>query len=538
MTIDLCCDDWLEIILHDRIQDPLFGSVVNHLEQCSRCQQRLDELAADASVWNDAQRYLSDPAVGPHPELLVSRTLVDAQLDTVPGDVPADVQAFLEAPQHPEMLGRLGPYEIECEIGRGGMGIVLKGFDTELNRPVAIKLLAPHLASSGTARQRFIREARAAAAVVHENVVAIHGIQTDGQLPSIVMPYIGGPSLQQFIDSNGPLEPSDVVRVGIQIAAGLAAAHDQGLVHRDIKPANIILENGINRVQITDFGLARAAHDVDITRTGIIAGTPAFMSPEQSLSEPIDHRSDLFSLGSVLYYAASGRLPFRASTPIGVLQQVCNGTHDRPSDVEPRIPQQLESVIDKLLAKSPDDRFTDANELRVWLTMYLAHLQQPGSTVAPRRLTTPSSRRRKTRLLKRAGLIAVASVLGLSTVLWWRPESDVPVIRSPTFGRMKRQPTSRDLVKAVASTAAIDAELQAVEEETTRLEASSQLSSAVPEPDMLSTRLHAIAMELTALEARVAQDADLPSITSPAQRGDVDSLKRQLEQLESSTADD
>jgi serine/threonine protein kinase len=541
MTIDLCCDDSLAIILSDEEHDPRYGSIVDHLSQCVRCQQRLDDLAAQPSLWKNARRFLSDPAIAFDVELPDCQTLVTAQLDTVPVEVPTDVRAFLESPRHPEMLGRIGKYEIEREIGRGGMGIVLKGFDSELNRPVAIKLLAPHLASSGTARQRFIREARAAAAVVHENVIVIHGIQTDSKLPSIVMPYIAGPSLQQFIDANGPLEAIDVVRVGIQIAAGLSAAHDQGLVHRDIKPANIILENGINRVQITDFGLARAAHDVDITRTGVIAGTPAFMSPEQSLSESIDHRSDLFSLGSVLYYAATGRLPFRASTPIGVLQQVCNGTQERPCDVESRIPPHLESVIEKLLAKSPDDRFADARELRLWLTKYLAHLQQPGTSVAPRRLVTPSSRKRGRDLLKRISVIAAVSVLGLFALLWWRVESVSQPFEASIRPSMPAAPTAADLVEAVAAATsgeAIDSEIRAVDQETSLLEVSADTGPLLPELDMLSTQLHEIAMEITVLETSLEQDTDVTPTMQFEQDWDIDSLKQELEQLESSAAEE
>ena len=157
------------------------------------------------------------------------------------------------------MLGRLGPYEVVGVIGSGGMGVVLKAFDAALNRYVAIKVLAPHLGSSGAARKRFSREAQAAAAVVHDNVMEIYGVADLEELPYLVMPYVRGPSLQRRLDDDGPLALVEILRIGMQAASGLAAAHAQGLVHRDVKPANILLADGIERVKLTDFGLALAA---------------------------------------------------------------------------------------------------------------------------------------------------------------------------------------------------------------------------------------------------------------------------------------
>ncbi|MFT4556407.1 MAG: serine/threonine protein kinase [Planctomycetaceae bacterium] len=154
------------------------------------------------------------------------------------------------------MLGRLDGYEISGVIGCGGMGAVLKGFDRPLSRVVAIKVMAPHLATSGAARKRFAREAQAAAAMTHENVIDIYGVAESNGLPYLVMPYARGQSLQKRIDERGPLPVVEVLRISTQIAAGLAAAHQQGLVHRDIKPANILLSDGIERLVITDFGLA------------------------------------------------------------------------------------------------------------------------------------------------------------------------------------------------------------------------------------------------------------------------------------------
>ncbi|MCC6510459.1 MAG: serine/threonine protein kinase, partial [Pirellulaceae bacterium] len=221
---------------------------------------------------------------------------------------------LLSPATHPEMLVRIGRYEVERLIGSGGMGVVFKAIDTELNRHVAIKLLAPFLAGNGAARQRFSREAKAAAAVVHEHVVPIYKVESNGDSPFLVMPYVAGESLQARPDREGPLELCEILRIGMQISEGLDAAHLQGLIHRDIKPSNILLEQGVERSLITDFGLARTTDDASLTNTGHYAGTPQYMSPEQARGDAIDFRSDLFSLGSVIYTMCAGRPPFRAET--------------------------------------------------------------------------------------------------------------------------------------------------------------------------------------------------------------------------------
>src|SRR5437773_8653558 len=179
------------------------------------------------------------------------------------------------------------------------MGAVLRAFDEKLHRVVAIKVMAAQLATNATARRRFAREAQAQAAVSHDHIVTIHAVEEAGVLPYLVMQYVDGLSLQQRLDRGGPLELQEILRIGMQTAAGLAAAHAQGLIHRDIKPANILLENGVERVKITDFGLARAAADASLTQSGVVAGTPQYMSPEQARGEAVDQRTDLFSLGKI-----------------------------------------------------------------------------------------------------------------------------------------------------------------------------------------------------------------------------------------------
>ena len=205
-------------------------------------------------------------------------------------------------------------------IGRGGFGVVLRAFDDRLHRIVAIKVLAPPYAAVGSARKRFIREARAAAAVKNEHVVGIYDVQEDANPPYLVMELIEGMSLQDKLDKQGTVGVKEILRIGLQTAEGLAAAHKQGLVHRDVKPANILLENGVERVKITDFGLARAADDASLTQSGTVAGTPTYMSPEQANGDAVDHRSDLFSLGTVLYAMCTGHSPFRGNNTHAVHQ--------------------------------------------------------------------------------------------------------------------------------------------------------------------------------------------------------------------------
>lgn len=287
------------------------------------------------------------------------------------------VLRFLEPTTKPGALGQLGHYDVLEVIGHGGFGTVVRAFDEKLHRMVAIKIMAPKLALTSPARKRFIREARASAAIRHENVVGIHAIE-EQPIPYLVMEYVAGETLQQRLDRTGPLEVPDVLRIGMQVAHGLAAAHVMGSVHRDIKPANILLENDVARVKLTDFGLARAADDASVTQSGIIAGTPMYMAPEQAQSLGVDHRADLFSLGSVLYVMSSGRPPFRAPTTLAVLKRVAEDTPRPIRDIMPEVPERLCNLIQRLHAKNPDDRPQSANEVARVLEQYLSEWHRHG----------------------------------------------------------------------------------------------------------------------------------------------------------------
>lgn len=324
------------------------------------------------------------------------------------GNAPLD---FLSPPRRAGSLGHLGHYEVLGIVGRGGMGVVLRAFDEKLHRLVAIKALAPALAAAGVARQRFVREARAAAAVTHDNVIAIHAVEDAGPVPYLVMPLIDGPTVQARLDRIGPLPVEEVLRIGMQTATGLAAAHALGLVHRDIKPANLLLERGVERVKITDFGLARAVDDVHLTQSGVIAGTPAYMSPEQANGDPVDARSDLFSLGSVLYALCAGSPPFRADTTMAVLRQVCEGVPRPLREVNEDVPTWLEALIARLHAKDPAERFQTAAEVADLLGRHLACMPQSDTPEPIAAAPNPPPRGWRARRAALAGLLLLGLAL-------------------------------------------------------------------------------------------------------------------------------
>ncbi len=279
---------------------------------------------------------------------------------------------YLSPCELPGTLGKLGPYEILEEIGRGGMGVVFRAHDPKLQRIVAVKALAPELARLPAARQRFLREARAAAAISHPHVVTIFAVEGTEEaslgterttLPYLVMECIVGQTLHDKIKRVGALKVEEIVRISRQIAEGLTAAHRRGLIHRDIKPANILLENGVERVRITDFGLARTTSDGGITHTGEILGTPQCMSPEQARGEIVDQRSDLFSLGCVMYTMCTGVSPFRADNMLAVMKKVCEETPRPIAQCNPEIPEWLGELVHRLLEKEPERRVQSASEV-------------------------------------------------------------------------------------------------------------------------------------------------------------------------------
>gem|GEM_PF-2080494 len=397
MTSLLTCpsNEQLQRLLDAALGDDEHDSVQSHVDTCDKCQKTLEELTAGSESWIGVVDELQQRTPDPEAKLAEAMAQIKAEEpDEFTREAPPYqpsafdlVNEFLTPTIHPGAIGRLGNYEVTEVIGHGGFGAVFKAFDPALHRVVAVKVLASHLAHHAVARRRFIREAQAAAAVCHENVVTIHAIEeavangpmsgAGSALPKIVMQYVSGGSLQERLDQEGPLELKEILRIGMQTAAGLAAAHAQGLVHRDVKPGNILLENGVQRVKLTDFGLARVVDDASLTLSGVIAGTPQYMSPEQAWGRSVDHRGDLFSLGAVLYAMCVGHSPFRARSTMAVLKRVCEEQPRPIQAINPEIPEWLCRIIDRLLSKSPEARFQTAEEVCELLSGYLAHVQQP-----------------------------------------------------------------------------------------------------------------------------------------------------------------
>ena len=399
--------------LNEKLDEPLEARIQEHLCECNDCQQQLENVAASATVWKSIRQ---------------NEPLTDDVADHVQDD--ERLQRIIDrlAPtDDPKMLGRLGSYEICGVIGQGSTGIVLKALEPSLNRYVAIKMMSPVYSSRGAARKRFEREGRAIAAVIHENVVPIYAVDEHQGIPFIVMQYVPGVSLLQRIDKNGSLDTCEVTRIGYQVALGLAAAHKQGIVHRDVKPANVILENTVDRAMVTDFGLARVTDEASMTQSGTIAGTPQYMAPEQAKGDPVDPRSDLFSLGSLLYAACTARPPFRAETLFGMINKVCQAEPRQIREFNPEIEEWLCALIGRLMAKNPDDRFQSAKEVAKVLEAELAYLQSPTTSPKPNRDWMPAKPVIKTKVAQEkpqqrnliaTGLLFGGIALALCALLW------------------------------------------------------------------------------------------------------------------------
>ncbi|QDV24052.1 serine/threonine-protein kinase [Aureliella helgolandensis] len=388
-----------------------------HLSACTACCDRLSEIAGDQAWWSAAETYLSvaaEPAAARVAQsvcALISEPGKSDERDPLGQHELSQLKSLLDPPSHPELLGRIGRYELEQLVGRGGMGLVFRGRDTELHRVVAVKLIASHLRPLGAARERFIREARACASLAHPHIVAIHDVITDSALPAIVMQYVAGPTLEAWLKERGSLSWQQVLQIATQLTDALVVAHQHGLVHRDIKPGNVLLEADGSRALLTDFGLVRALDEATLTHTGALAGTPDFMSPEQARGKSVDGRSDLFSLGALMYVMLTGHPPFRAPEPLAILHRICNEPHRSIAQYRDDVPAEVARLVDRLLNKEPKRRFAGAEELRERL------LQLSRSSLH-------LSHRRKRRLPWLVGALSLVAVLGFaswSTLARWIP---------------------------------------------------------------------------------------------------------------------
>jgi serine/threonine protein kinase len=286
--------------------------------------------------------------------------------DSNPGLVTllAKLTAFLEPPRAADEIGRLGKYRVQRVIGAGGMGVVFAAEDPTLQRPVALKALRPEMSVSRTAQHRFLREARATAAVQHDNIITIYEVGYANNVPFLAMQLLHGESLDRRLKRERRLAVDEVIRIGVETADGLAAAHDHGLIHRDIKPANVFLEGPRRRVKILDFGLARVDDgDSNLTRLGVVVGTLGYLSPEQAAGRVVDARSDLFSLGCLLYHLTTGEMPFRGDDVIAMLNALATSEPMPPCCRNTAVPEDLSDLIMTLLDKDADYRPQSAHNV-------------------------------------------------------------------------------------------------------------------------------------------------------------------------------
>ncbi len=393
-----CPDDQsLRQLLHGPISDTAASLLEEHLLECDSCVERTKALEANGDLIRIVQSAssLEQPGGADLANEQLVRKLhglrtsgsVAASQSTVDGaeagpngrmkaDTPShergvrDPDSDLEGdgdclapPEQPDEIGRLGSYRVLGVLGRGGMGVVYRAEDPMLRRPVALKVMRGKAAQSPTGRERFLREARAAAAVRHVHVVTIYQVGDDHGVPFIALEFLEGQPLDKWLDENPRPRPMEIVRIGREIAEGLAAAHVRGLIHRDIKPANIWLEESSQNVKILDFGLARPADEARLTQEGQAVGTPAYMSPEQARGHAVDHRTDLFSVGVLLYELCAGELPFNGPTTMAILSALAL---DEPAPVglkNMEIPTELADLIHRLLCKNAADRPASAAEL-------------------------------------------------------------------------------------------------------------------------------------------------------------------------------
>ena len=336
-----------------------------HLEGCASCAQQLEN---------------------------ITRTHLQELIGSQGRRVEDASRLVLDPPKAAGALGTFAGYDVTEIAGKGTMGVVLKAHDPTLQRTVAIKVLSPSRAWDEESASRFLREARTIAAIQHDHVVVVHTAGREKGLPYLVMPFHSDGTLEQVLQSRPRLSAAEIIRVGIQLARALEVTHAQGILHRDLKPSNILLEGGLERVRLADFGLA---HSLESTRRSV-AGTPQYMSPEQARGEAIDARSDLFGLGAVLFRLATGETVYAGKSAQEVLQSAADGQIKALREANAEVPPALAAIIDRLLAPRPADRFATPGEVAEALTR---------------------AANRRTRIIRHVGMLALATCVACAATM-------------------------------------------------------------------------------------------------------------------------
>jgi eukaryotic-like serine/threonine-protein kinase len=376
----------IEVALHKHESETKLMEALEKDDPEERSASLDEACAGDPAMREWVERLLVTLAEGKTVQLYLGATVVGVG-ETKSAGAIEETKSEVGPPRGsckiPKHLVRIDHYAITDLVGRGTGGAVFKGFDEVLHRIVAVKVMAPQLATDAIARKRFLREARAMASIRNDHVIDVYAVGEMKGLPYLVMEYVAGTSLQTKLRAGLPLELEKILRIAYQTACGLAAAHAEGVIHRDITPSNILLENHIERVKITDFGLAFAADEAKLTQVGTICGTPKYMAPEQANGEPVNQRSDLFSLGSVLYSMCTGQAPFTGSNNMAVLKQVCEVVPRPIRDLNPAIPEWLVEIVDKLHAKNPQERIQTAGKLARLLRKQLMQFSSEQRNAGP-----------------------------------------------------------------------------------------------------------------------------------------------------------
>ncbi len=284
-----------------------------------------------------------------------------AETVTIRRDTPADLPRppVGKDPAQGWIGKTLGKYQITGMLGRGGMGVVVKGFDPMIEREVAIKVLAEHLAADETALGRFLAEAKAAGKLNHPNVVAIHEICQEGQMYFLVQEFVAGGSLDNRLTFGNPMPIEEATRAMIDACKGVGAAHAVGLIHRDLKPANF-MQAADGMVKVVEFGLAKITNSVNpgFTQAGTMVGTPLYMSPEQCSAKPLDHRTDIYSLGATYFSLLTGKEPYPEAETVSQLMYLhCHGPVLDPKSLNDKLPPACSQIVARAMAKSPEDRY-------------------------------------------------------------------------------------------------------------------------------------------------------------------------------------
>lgn len=484
---------WLVRLIDGKLTANQESELASHLEDCSICRETLEQLNQSELLDNRQQpSKIIDSQTIESSSVEMEKKLAQIRANRPAADLAfdsnyADILSWLE--KSDQGIGRIAEFELIRFVGRGGMGIVFEANDTKLERTVAIKLMSPGLLADSNAPERFLHEARSAAKINHVNVVTVHAVNQVRGLPYLVMEFVHGNSLQEQLNAKTRISTNQILKIIRQTALGLAAAHANGITHRDIKPSNLVLDRQSKRIRIADFGLASTVKDATLTRTGMLVGTPEFASPEQIDGRPVDARSDLFSLGCVLFTLCTGNPPFASESLVKTLDATRLADPDFNMLHSRGIPRRLVEIIRRLVEKEPENRFQSAQQL----CDALKQVSTEDSCIVTPVVNEPSSQtpefQGKLRHATPAVYVAVGMILFLATVIgpvmWMQPWKSIANEAGTNSSPLSEKQRQRDMQFGQDPNA--ENELENLL--TIRVESSEELYEALEQPGDLILEL-------------------------------------------------